>query len=73
MEEQAEWSSQFAALARGDYKAASASMDRIQELVHKAEREGRWTDVNHLALIDLAHDVARAGDVLAFATGIRLS
>jgi len=57
-EEQAAWSDQLDALARRDYQAASASMARIRELAEAAHQEGRWSDVDHLALMSLARDMA---------------
>ena len=57
-EEQAAWSDQLDALARRDYQAASASMARIRELAEAAHQEGRGSDVDHLALLSLARDMA---------------
>jgi len=57
-EEQAAWSDQLDALAREDYRSASASMDRINELAEAAHQEGRPSDVDHLALLSLARDMA---------------
>jgi hypothetical protein len=55
-DEQAAWSDQLDALARGDYKAAGAALARIQQLAAEAEVAGRRSDVDHLALMSLVHD-----------------
>jgi len=57
-EEQAAWSDQLDALASGDYRAASASMTRIHDLAEAAHQEGRGSDVDPLALLSLARDMA---------------
>lgn len=57
-EELAAWHEQLDALARGDYQGASASMARIHELAEAAHQEGRASDVDHLALLSLARDMA---------------
>lgn len=55
-DEQAAWHDQLDALARGDYKAAGAALDRIRALAAEAELAGRHTDVDHLALMGLVRD-----------------
>jgi hypothetical protein len=55
-DEQAAWRDQLDALARGDYKGASAALARIQALAAEAEQAGRHTDVDHLALMSLVRD-----------------
>lgn len=54
--EQAAWHDQLDALERGDYKTAGAALARIRELAAEAEREGRWSDVDHGALLGLVRD-----------------
>jgi len=56
-EERAAWDEQLDALARGDYKAAQAAMAKITALAEDAHRAGRWTDVDHLALLSLVSGI----------------
>jgi hypothetical protein len=55
--ERAAWDEQLDALVRRDYRAAQTSMAKIRAMAEEAYRAGRWTDVDHLALLKLAFDV----------------
>jgi hypothetical protein len=52
------WDAHLDALARQDYKAAQVAVAEIRALADAARRAGRWTDVDHTALMAFAFECA---------------
>jgi hypothetical protein len=52
------WDAHLDALARQDYLAAQVAAAEIRALADTAHRAGRWTDVDHTALMAFAFDCA---------------